>query len=244
MHEGREIEFDPATGRLRLTAAEFEQLVHHSAPGSSHPADLVAAGALTDDGPHPLLAAGLAAVRTPLCRILVQVVGDAGSHLHQGWVSLQAAAFLLRVREDRYDFLTTGPDFTPAAIARVLRLGPRGVPPGPPLSSPTSLLEALFADDRSTRREAIAELTEQEESDAASERRWQASRVVVGWTGPDGDPAGRDLTMVRTARGTRVTEFPDPAADVVLWAPVTSSELWRAIVGLLPDDAEVAAPVA
>lgn len=242
MADGLAVDFDPATGRLRLTADQFEQLVEHSAPGSAHPADLVASGVLTVDGPHPLLEPGLAAVRTPVCRVLVQVAGDAGAHLHQGWVSPQAAAFLLYTREDQYDFLTSGPDFAPAAIARVLRLGPRGLPPGAPLSCPTAVVEALFADDPSERRDAITGLTE--ESDAPSDGGWQASRVVVGWTGPDGEPAGRDLTILRTASGTRIVEVPDPAADVVLWTPATSSNLWRAIVGLMPDDAELTALVA
>lgn len=239
-----DIEFDPTTGRLRLTADRFAQLVEHSTSGAEHPAELAAAGVFSAQGPHPLLEPGLATARAPVCRVLLEVAGAAGSHLHRGWVNADAGAFLLYTREDRYDFLTTGPTFVPAAIARLMRVGPRPVPAGNPLASTTALTEALFDEESRTRRNAFTELAAADEDGTRFDRTtrdgWMAARTVLAWTGHDGHPTGRDLTIIQTEAGTLLAQCPDPALpEAVTWTPIRSSDLWRAIVVLLPDDSEL-----
>lgn len=221
------VEFDQATGRLRLTAQRFGELVD-GPPSAERQPELAAAGVLSADGPHPLLLPGLAAVHAPVCTLEIHAAGAAAVHLHHGWVAPEAAAFLLFVREDVYEFVTVGPTFTPAAVAQVLRLGPRTpTQRAEPFDTTVDEVDALFAEDTDIRQAAVAER--------------RAGRVVVGWAGPDGESKGRGLIVLDGPEGLFVAD-PDEAGGAVAWRPVDSSEVWRRIVMLLPGDEELAAP--
>lgn len=221
------VEFDQATGRLRLTAQRFGELVD-GPPSAQRQPELAAAGVPSADGPHPLLLPGLAAVRAPVCTIQMHVAGAAAVHLHHGWVTPEAAAFLLFVREDVYEFVTVGPTFSPAAIAQILRLGPRTLAqPTEPFDTTVDDVDALFAEDTDIRQAAVAER--------------RAGRVVVGWAGPDGESNSRGLIVLDGSEGLFVAD-PDEAGGAVAWRPVDGSEVWRRIVMLLPGDGELAAP--
>lgn len=234
------IQFDRATGRLRLSTEDFLELVEHTAPGAPGTPALTAAGAHTTQGLHPLLEPGLAAVRAPVCRLQIQVAGAFGSHLHHGWVAADAAAFLLHVHDDRHEFLTTGPTFTPAAIARVLPLAPRPTSYRTPSTSAAELADRLFAPDRSMRLAALAEILR--EPPPSPDEHWRAGRVVLTWAGPDGEPTGRELTLLDRPSGILIADGPGGTdAACVTWTSATTSQLWRRIIMLLPDDIELEA---
>lgn len=122
--------FEPGTGRLRLDLTAFEALVAHYRDPACTPREtrlaLQAAGALTRAGLHPTLVPGLEAVDEPLCRLLLTLVEDEGpERVIEGWVSPSAALLRLPVRGDGYELVTVLPAFLPAAIARIVGLGPR-----------------------------------------------------------------------------------------------------------------------
>jgi hypothetical protein len=232
------IQFDRATGRLRLSTESFVELVEQSASGAPGTPTLTAAGVYSAQGLHPLLGPGLAAVRAPVCRLRIQVAGAFGSHLHQGWIAAEAAASLLHGHSDHHEFLTTGPTFTPAAIARVLRLEPRPAPTHSALRiSAHELVDQLFAPDPATRLAALADIVR--EPDPPDEH-WRAGRAVLTWAGPYGVPTGRELTVLDRPSGILIAERQERSgATTAIWTPATTSALWRRIVMLLPDDSEL-----
>ncbi len=245
---GAGIEFDPGTGRLRLPPARFTALLEYPGAEAAPPTDLTAAGVLGDAGPHPLLIPGLTAARAPVCRLFLHVAGAAAVHLHQGWVAADAAAFLLHVREGQAELVTVGPTFTPAAVVRVLRLGPR-----PPLgldafSTHADLVEGLFAAEKRDRDNALADIrgaaagVRRDAWEAAvADRTWRACRVAVSWTGRDGEPAGRDVIVLDTPAGMLRVDRSDPPGVSALWSPTSMTSVWRALTALLPGDPELGA---
>lgn len=238
--------FDPGTGRLRLPPKRFTALLEHPTSDAAAPEDLTAAGVLGDAGPHPLLIPGLTAARNPVCRLFLHAAGSAGVHLHHGWVDADAAAFLLHVREDLVEFVTVGPTFTPAALIRVLRLAPR-----PPLSldafsTHTDLVEGLFAESSHDRDEALtairaaaAGVGREGWEAAVQDGTWRACRVAVSWTGPDGEPAGRDVTVLDTPVGMLRVDRAAPPGVSALWSPSSMTAVWRSLTALLPGDEEL-----
>lgn len=240
------IEFDPATGALRLPMREFTTLARWGE--SSGPPDedeavsaLGEACVLTDRGPHPLLKPGLAAVRRPTCEIQIDVAGPGGVAVHHGWVAPEAAAFLVSVRGQTKEFLAMGPTFVPAGVAQVLRFEPRPSLRLGPFTSPLDLVGGLLSTDEPSREKAIAALLQASGADdpwtEAIARQWRASHTVVGWVGPDGSPTGRDLTLFDCPAGLLAMDRPDDTT--VRWSPVSVTEAWRALVQLLPGDSEL-----
>jgi hypothetical protein len=233
------IDFDPATGRLRLPAAEFTQLVDPGA-GATGLVALTSAGVLVDLRPHPLLAPGLAAVRSPVCTLDVRVAGAAGVQTHQGWVAAEAAGFLLQSHGEIVEFLTTGPTFVPAGLARILALGPRPRPSVAPFTTPADLVDQLLNDDPSIRAGAIEALPAA--ATVAAESGWRASHSLVAWTGIDGHPAGRDLVLLDTPVGLFVAERDPDVEEQARWSTVCATDVWRALITLLPGDEELGQP--
>lgn len=245
---GSGVLFDPGTGRLRLPPAEFTALLEYPGTDAAPLTDLTAAGVLGDAGPHPLLLPGLTAVHGPVCRLFLHVAGAAGVHLHHGWVDAEAAAFLLHVREGQVEFVTVGPTFVPAAIARVLRLAPR-----PPLGldgfgTHAEVVDGLFAENSSERNEALTALRAAASGvrleaweTAVQDRTWRACRAAVSWTGPDGEPAGRDVAILDTPAGILRVDRAEPPGISALWTPTSMTSVWRSLTALLPGDEELIA---
>ncbi|MGQ0465852.1 MAG: hypothetical protein ACT4QG_11090 [Sporichthyaceae bacterium] len=130
-------------GKFFLAAAQFDVLVTQTQPDAPPAPELAAAGVLRNDGVHPALLPGIHAVQTAVCAIRIESAGPLGVMVHQGWVAAEAAAFLLQVRPDVYEFLTVGPTFTPNASARVLRLAPRPVSALEPFDLPAGDADGL-----------------------------------------------------------------------------------------------------
>ncbi|MGQ0465029.1 MAG: hypothetical protein ACT4QG_06875 [Sporichthyaceae bacterium] len=222
------VDFDPTTGRLRLTAEAFEGL---AADDPRMAEEFTAAGVRGEKGFHPLLKPGLAAVRGPVCEVAVQVAGAFAVHHHRGWISGEAAAFLLQSTPDRWEFLTVGPTFAPAGLAHVLRLGPRprrGLP-----EVPWPDVDSLFDESAAVRTTEAERFIEALGVDAA-ESGWRASRTLVVWPGPDDAPAGRDLVLFDHPAGVA-----EHRADPPRWVPSTVTDVWARLVALLPVDEEL-----
>jgi hypothetical protein len=125
------IAFDERTGRLRVDQATFDSLVAWALRGADEPpgphlAALRDAGAVRPDAAHPALAPGLLAVTEPVCRLSLRLTDGRGrTRAGDGWIRADAASLLLDLPDGMRDFLTVHPSFLPAAIARVVSLGPR-----------------------------------------------------------------------------------------------------------------------
>lgn len=121
------IAFDDRTGRLTLDQAAFDRLVAMARGEALANADLEAAGAVRRGVLHPALAAGLRAVIEPVCRLRV-TLSDGAQKRGDGWVRGDAAALLLDRADGARDLHTIHPTLLPAAIARLVSLGPRPRP--------------------------------------------------------------------------------------------------------------------
>lgn len=238
--------FDDRTGRLRLDQATFEQLVAWArARGDGDPgpglAALREAGAVRPGAPHPALAPGLLAVTEPVCRLRLRLTDELGrARSGEGWVRGDAASLLLDLPDGLRDFVTLAPAFLPAALARVVRLGPRPRPPSQPVQVPAALLGTLFSAD-AAERAGVAELVTGVALRAAVKRLaagpWRVWRAEMTWTGPGGRPARRELHVADGEVGLLLLDVDDERA--VLW-PTTPTAVWRHLIRLLPDTVELA----
>lgn len=245
------MEFDAATGRLRLDVGEFAALAGRARRGSAPAPELVAAGAWTDEGPHPVLALGLDAVRSSSCQLRIRVTGPAGAQTHEAWLGEDAAAFLLHVREQERDFVTVAPPFVPVTVARVLRLGPRkratagfgGV------SVAADHLIGVLAAEPDTRVAAMSRLLDSLPeacspwAGEAGEGRWRAGHAESRWVGAAGSPDGYAFAFLDSPGGVLMVGQTTDDGSVTL-EPVTASAIFRRIVGLLPYDDEITAKAA
>jgi hypothetical protein len=242
--------FDESTGRLRLDQVTFDHLVAVAAglgpglePGTEPAAELRAAGVVPDGNPHPRLSAGLRAVTEPAYRLRLTVLDDSTGRREcgDGWAGAGAAALLLDLPDGLREFVTLHPAFLPAAVARVVRLGPRPRPRWEPVRLPAGRVADLFAVDPAVRRRAAKTAAsggrEGPDTDAPPgilAGGWRAWRAEAMWTDPGGCPAGHVLDVVDAgAAGLCLVEF--DAAQAVLW-PATATAVWRLLLRLLPPE--------
>jgi hypothetical protein len=256
--------FDTGSGRLQLDQPSFDCLVAwargHENPGPELLA-LRDAGAVQSSGPHPALARALRAVTEPVCTLRLRLA-DEETRLKaaEGWVSGDTAALLLDLPEpesadggadglapqnNRWisargprDFLTVPPDFLPAALARVVRLGPRPRARPEPVNVVADLLDVLLAFDPVQRRDGAERLADilgraAGRRLASPSRIWQARMT---WSGPGDSLTTRSLYVVDSETGMFLAEFEDRRAT--LW-PTTPTVIWRLLIRLLPDTVEL-----
>ena len=209
-------ELDVGQGRLLIGESALRVLVAHAADpvaiaveGDSAVADLAAlteAGVIAGGRAHPAVAGGVAAMVQPeVCTLELSHSGKA----LQGWVSHDAAALLLPVRDpadERRVLLALHPTVVPGALAGLVDLAPREqaderepCPPG-----------------------ALADVA----------RRW---RLVASWELADGTRGSDGLEVIDTPTGLWLVtgapaDQPEPAP--LAW-PVTPTLVWRHIVRLV-----------
>jgi hypothetical protein len=190
---------------------------------------------------------GLIAVGEPLCTVEISIEdADRGVESGRGWVSDDAAALLLELPGGLHEFVTVHPSFLPAALARIVRLGPRPRVATVPLQVRNALLDQLLSPDESIRSVAVEELiaeipaAERELTVAAAEalgsgprHRWH---VRIEWTAPDGSLGGRGVRVLDTAAGLWLTE---PTVGVSVAWPATPTAVWRTLISLLPGEADI-----
>lgn len=251
----RTVTFDPETGRLRLSAGAFQALVDSLlAPGAPVAASdrdaLVAAGVLTDAGPHEVLIPGLFAISSPAIQVRVWLTGGFGDQMHQGWLIPEVAAMLLAVHGATYDFVTLMPEHVPAAIATVTRLGPRqqwGVQGSlREMVVARAVIDSMLSEDVETRQAGAARLAQHAASDASEMSAtlragaWRAWHAETLWSPAEGRVDGQSLVVVDTDSGLMQAVPRDE--DAVLLQPVTPTGVWRTVLRLFPRGWEAALP--
>lgn len=238
------VEFDAATGDLRLDAEAFIGLVEYAGEPEAVCDEVVArlhrAGAVSHGLPHPLLRNGLAAVTSSLGSLQVLCSAPRGVTLHQAWVAF-VSAVLTDLRDGTYDFAAVSTDFLPTQIARLTGLAPRPRLDVAEAAVDEALLDALSADQAHTRVAGsltLADTLAPWPAAAAAVRagRWHLAVVDVAFAAPTGTVVRR-LAWVDTDAGVLRVEADDRGPVLV---PTTSTALWEAVVALLLTDAETA----
>jgi hypothetical protein len=242
------VHFDAETATLRLDRETFTALVAYAAQPTGDPAHLAElreAGAYRDGRFHPALEEGLDAVLNPVCRLEVRVAGAQGREDHcDGWVTGDAAGFLLPGREGLCDFAIVHPGFVPEQLARVVGLGPRPrAPAAGPLELETRLLDELTAADPGRRTGALRRVLDTSPEAAGAlartlatgfQARWEA---VMRWLPAPRSAGQRAVQVIDTATGLWAVE--PGCAGLAVW-PTTPTAVWRRFVTLLPRDDELA----
>lgn len=239
------------TSRLRLDRDTFNALIGHvtgQVADSTRVHALRDAGVLRGDSVDPRLAEGLDAVTFALCRLELHSVDRSGRRERgQGWVAGHAAALLLDLPDGPAgpwcEFLTIHPTFLPEMLARFAVLGPRPRPRAVPFQIPPAALDELVSADPARRAAALPQVTgaapAHEVTATATtlgdglRRRWQ---VTAHWAAAKGASGERSLDVLDTTGGLWLVEA--QAGMLTVW-PTTPSAVWRALVVLLPRDAEL-----
>lgn len=187
---------------LRLTEPDFQGLVDGEASSCS-----VAEGV-------PGLPEALEAVRSPLAVLHVAVSGRDHLLSHQAWVSREAVALLLDVRDGERQLMAQPPALLASGLARLLRLGPRQVDERTPAEVDAEVLADLFAETEILRRSAFETV--------AADRAWS---LGLSWRGGD-----RWMSGVDTVAGLWLVAGDEVAPRL---EPTTATDIWRRLTTLL-----------
>ena len=236
------VQFDAATGRLRLPRDEFDALatlVRGGDVDNARLAELRSAGAVRGRQPHPVLVPVLGAVAEPVCGLRLELVDDQRrTEQGEGWVAGDAAALLLESPEaGQCELVAVHPMFLPAAIARIVRLGPRPrIPAAEPLQVRPELLDRLTSHHSGVREDAARELPPGATAAALASGLRLDWSVRASWTGLRDSLGGRTLRVLDTVAGLWLVE---PGGGAMVVWPTTPTAVWRALVLLLPRDVEL-----
>lgn len=204
------------------------------------------AGMLEGDNLYPALQPVAYALAEPFCHLVLDVAGPGGVVTHRGWAAPEVLVFFAHHHDETYEVLTAPPEFTPAGLARLTRLGVR-----PRLAAAThpldvDALESLFAPDRDVRATGAVHLadTAPAERQAWAQRLrtelWRAWRLDVVWVGPDAQRTARQLTVLDTDVG--MLEIGWSAGTGPNLRATTPTDIWGRFVSILPADAELLPP--
>lgn len=199
-------------GVVRLTDTDFQDLVRGEAAPS-----------LADALSVPGVPEALDAVRSPLAVLNVAVAGRSRLLSHQAWVTPDAVALLLDVREGERQLMALPPALLASGLARLLRLGPRRVAERAPARADGAVLAAradsavladLFSATEVLRRSAFETL----DVDLA----WN-----LGLSWPGGD---RWLSGLDGKDGLWLVAGDEAAPRL---EPSTATDVWRRLTTLL-----------
>jgi hypothetical protein len=236
------VDFDPANATLRLDAETFITLAELPSDAvdacDTSLGKLVDAGAVQDGVPHPALRLGLAAVSGSVASLQVLVAGRDDVRLHHGWLSGESA-LLTDLADGTYDFAAVSTEFVPTTIAQLTGLQGRPRLDAASAVVDESLLDDLASNSASARAdggEALADLLAPWPRVSAAVRagHWRLSVVDIAFQARERTVVRR-LAWVDTDAGLLRVEVDEHGPALV---PTTSTALWRAIVSILPADAE------
>jgi len=232
---------EPAMGAVDLFPPDWRALLDLTRPGrldadpeegSDGPdcaSTLEAAGLLSEGQLLAPVARAMAAVRNPSCRFSVATRGLEA----QGWLDAGLAALLLPVEAGLLELTWVPAAFLPDVLARLVELGPRPIPDGPPLRlTPGSLAHLLAApDDYAPLPGADPSGSRGQESRArrllaSVTRHWRIEARTIADAGP-GQP--RSLEALDTPDGSWRL-FAD--AGCVELRPTSPTRLWRLLTVL------------
>ncbi len=198
-------------------------------------AALTATGWVADGAPAGVLAEGLAALTAPVCELDLQ----RGARRGRGGVGERFATLVVPAREGAgYRLIVVTTAFLPDVLGRLNDVSPR------PRLAPGLLLryaQGDFARILARRDAALAAALAGDDDTALAaaelvdglREHW---RVDARWASAGGGHGGRAVEVLDTDRGLwRVV--PDGAA--VELRPSTPTQVFRALAGLLPSDAEL-----
>jgi len=208
---------------MRVALDEVSQVLRMDDEGF----EALAAAAHGIPGPDlaPFLAApgvrqALTAVTSPLVQVRLDTAGTVSAQSHRMWVDLDAAALLLAVSAGERQLLWTPPQYLPAALAKIVDLGPRQVGPRDARLVEPDVLEDLFAANDMRRRSAFT-----------------VAEVDVAWTlAVTWDAGERLMSVVDGDGGLFVVEV---VGDSWQLRPVSATFLWRRFTSMLPTDEEL-----
>lgn len=168
------------------------------------------------------------AVRAPGGRLQLDVSNRDGVAVHRAWLTPDAVALLLAVREDLHDLLTVPPDALPGLLARTVRIGPRKDPARGRRAVPPGAADDLVHTDPHRRAAAF-------EAAGAGDRHfaWRLQTVWPDDATPDG-LSGRGLAVLDGPDGMFSVEEDDTGGHGEVLVPTTASQVWRAFTSLLP----------
>lgn len=252
--------FDPHNGSLRLTPSAARGLADLVAEGGSvddRVLDELRAGGLVVDGElHPRLVPVAACLATPLARLRVDHAVPT-RWVADGWVD-GTIAVLMRSSADASvaDVIAVPRGMVALNLARAVRLGPRErVKVDEPAELDEALLEAILGSADGWSVGAIEPLLGRDDEivpewlEALSrlsnepKRRW---RMGTWWNSPEESPAARLMEVVESDSGSfLVTHRREPERRYrrARLHPLTSTQLWRLLCGLVPRAEEVDRPL-
>jgi hypothetical protein len=223
-----DVRYDERTGRLEGPGEQVEALI-----ASDRVEGLEE---VTGGRPHERLAAALAAIREPVCRLGMQ----RGDRRGRGWVGSAVAALLVPAGAGRLALHPVPTTFVPDALARMNDVAPRPrVQPAVRLRyAPGDLARILATRDA----DEAGRLAGDEEGAAAAARTLVGAlrehwRVEAAWEPGPESPGVRALEVLDTDAGVWLV-IPD-GPSVELW-PSTPTMVFRLLTGLLPRDHELA----
>lgn len=195
---------------VRLTEDDFQDLV-------DGPTSLPA---LREALAVPGVPEALEAVRSPMAVLAVVVAGRGNVMSHHLWVTPDAVALLLQVREGERQLMALPPTLLASSLARLLRLGPRATGERAPRAVDSMLLPDLFAGTEILRRSAFDAL--------AADVAWN-----VGMSWADGDRWIGGLDGRRGLDGLGGLWLVAGNEDAPRLEPVTATDIWRRLTRFL-----------
>ncbi|POX37463.1 hypothetical protein C3486_28130 [Streptomyces sp. Ru73] len=226
------VHFDGEGGRLRLSPELFEAF-YDWAEGerAGLPRAFADAGVLADGQPHPRVAPVAEALAEPVCVLSVRGAATDGSGVHgAGWLGAEAAALLLDAPEDLVELAGLAPMAVPAAVARVVGLGPRPVPGAAPVPLLADDVEDFFgAASHDGPADGHPVLAAAGVSAADGARWWE---VATRWPDASGSPRTDTLRVVDTADG--LWAVTGGGTGPVTLAPVSATAAWRLLLRTFP----------
>jgi hypothetical protein len=231
-----QVRFDPAKASLQAPRGTLNHLValaEGSAVGPDRSASLRAAGVIDDDGIHPAIAPALSAISTPVCTMTLTrwPSENPGSSLRvEGWTNPHIAVLLLPGSDDICLLTWAHPTFLPVALARLVGLGPRpgraGRQGGTPQPWP-----------RQVSREPATTFRFGDWGEDAGPGRWE---ITMRWDPAPPSTGTATLRVLDSDDGYRAMETPGGESGGARTEGrtirlLTSTEVWREILALLPD---------
>lgn len=253
----QDLGFDPVTGRLRLTRQLLADMTAlHTGQERPPRTGLDSTGLVEGGALHPRLVPVADTVTNPYARLSLDL--DARRRLHcEGWIGDRFALVLVGETPTAPAFEATflSRSLLTGQLGRLVALGPRPrTKVSDPVETDEGLLETLLAGGAPVSPSQVEMLIGAHDDivpawlDVLStlsrpSLRWRAG---AWWNAPEESPQARLLEIIDSDAGmflvSHVPRREHRYARVSL-RPVTPSQVWRLLCGLLPRPEEIAAPL-
>lgn len=251
------VEFDPASGTVRLGPGYFETLLDLFRGPRARGTDprlvsvLRDAGVVGSEGLHPALARTVHVVLAERARLRTQLSGPGGRLETSCWMLGEQAAWWDGEAGDGGTLEGLAVDHVPVRLARLVGLGPRAgwttTQYAAAVHTRREVVDALLGGTPANRQEGADLLAHRAPAalgalaDDLRAGEWRAWHAETVWYLPEPAPggpraAGRGVVVVDTPHGMLSV---DPAAGGLLFLPCSPSQVWRRMLRLLPPPQEI-----